>query len=284
MYKTIREPSAKDSGSFWHSGERNGERPFPGVGRSPSRDAAAMRAISTPLRDSSPVGERHDYGSYRRLESLENADIVLSAGMRSRKGYETTKRALDVVLSAAALIVLSPALAVIALLVWLEDGGPIFYTQMRVGRSGRHFSFYKFRSMVVGADCRKAELDARNEATGPIFKMRRDPRVTRIGRVLRRYSLDELPQFLNVLRGDMSLVGPRPHLPSEIERCPDYPQERLSVPPGLCCLREVQGRSLLSFERWLELDLRYVQRRSFLLDLWILAHALPAVLRGEGAF
>ena len=194
------------------------------------------------------------------------------------------KRAIDVVTSALALVLLSPVLALVALLIYLEDRGPLLYRQTRVGQGGRTFGFYKFRSMVVNADILKAKLAARNEATGPIFKMKNDPRVTRIGRVLRRYSLDELPQLWNVLIGDMSLVGPRPHLPQEIASCPDYPLERLSITPGLICLREVTGRSELTFEAWLALDLDYIRRRSLALDLWILLKAIPAILRGEGAY
>lgn len=194
------------------------------------------------------------------------------------------KRSLDLLVASLALIVLLPVFLVIVTLIYLEDRGPLLYRQTRVGQGGKHFGFYKFRSMVVNADALKAKLAAQNEATGPIFKMKNDPRVTRIGRVLRRYSLDELPQFWNVLMGDMSLVGPRPHLPHEIASYPNYPPERLSVTPGLICLREVTGRSALTFEAWLALDLEYVRRRSLALDFWILLKAVPAILRGEGAY
>ena len=156
-----------------------------------------------------------------------------------------------------------------------------------MGRDGREFRFYKFRSMVPNAEALKRKLAHRNEADPRIFKIQNDPRVTRTGRVLRRYSLDELPQFLNVLKGDMSLVGPRPHLPDEIAACKSaggYPQERLSVPPGLLCLREVTGRSNLSFEEWLESALRYIRQRSMATDIKILIRAIPAALRGEGAY
>lgn len=194
------------------------------------------------------------------------------------------KRALDIVVASAALLALSPVLVTVAAAIYWEDRGPLIYKQTRIGRGGKPFSFYKFRSMVVNADALKAKLAAQNEASGPIFKMKHDPRITRVGRLLRRYSLDELPQLWNVLRGDMSLVGPRPHLPQEIASEPNYPLERLSVPPGLLCLREVSGRSQLTFEQWLTLDLEYIQRRSVALDLWILLRALPAVLKGEGAY
>jgi lipopolysaccharide/colanic/teichoic acid biosynthesis glycosyltransferase len=197
---------------------------------------------------------------------------------------EPARRTLDILVSLTALTLLAPVLATLALVVWSEDRGPVFFQQERVGRGGRRFAFYKFRSMVPHAEALKASLSQQNEATGPIFKMKDDPRVTRIGRVLRRYSLDELPQLWNVLKGDMSLVGPRPHLPRELEQCPNYPQERLSVPPGLICLREVSGRSKLTFDEWIALDLEYVRNRSLLLDLSILLRAIPAILRGDGAY
>lgn len=203
---------------------------------------------------------------------------------KSTARAEPVRRALDILVAFTALVLLAPLLVAIAVLVWAEDRGTIFFQQKRVGQHGRHFAFYKFRSMVPNAEALKETLAAQNEATGPIFKMKADPRVTRIGRVLRRYSLDELPQLWNVLKGDMSLVGPRPHLPRELEQCPSYPQERLSVPPGLICLREVSGRSALTFEEWIALDLEYVRNRSLWLDLSILLRAIPAVLRGDGAY
>lgn len=202
----------------------------------------------------------------------------------AQRQREPVRRALDILVALVMLTLLAPLLAVIAFLVWQEDRGAILFQQERVGRGGRRFAFYKFRSMVPNAEALKASLSQQNEATGPIFKMKDDPRITRVGRVLRRYSLDELPQFLNVLKGDMSLVGPRPHLPKEIEQCPTYPMERLSVPPGLICLREVSGRSRLTFEEWIALDLEYVRQRSLWLDLKILLRAVPAVLRGDGAY
>jgi lipopolysaccharide/colanic/teichoic acid biosynthesis glycosyltransferase len=202
----------------------------------------------------------------------------------SVKKGEPLNRALDIVVSAGALLVLAPVFGTIAALVWVEDRGPILFSQQRVGQGGKCFPFYKFRSMVPHAEALKKSLQTQNEATGPIFKMKNDPRITRIGRTLRRYSLDELPQLWNVLRGDMSLVGPRPHLPSEIESYDNYPIERLSVTPGLICLREVMGRSALTFEEWIALDLEYVRTRSFWLNLSILLRAIPAILKGDGAY
>jgi lipopolysaccharide/colanic/teichoic acid biosynthesis glycosyltransferase len=215
--------------------------------------------------------------------SVESAPMeAQSAG--TVRIYPVLKRLGDIVASLAALAILSPVFVLIALLVKVQDRGPVFYCHDRVGRGGRLFRFYKFRSMVSDADRIKADLSDENEADGPIFKMKQDPRVTRVGRILRRFSLDELPQFWNVLRGDMSLVGPRPHLPSEIAACPDYPRERFTVPPGLICLREVNGRSQLTFAEWLESDLEYVRRRSVWLDLHILLRAIPAIVFARGAY
>ena len=198
--------------------------------------------------------------------------------------YLLCKRLFDVTLAIGALILLFPLLLLVGMAIFLEDGGPILYYQSRVGRDGKVFRFYKFRSMVKNADAIKEQLAALNEADGPIFKMKNDPRITRVGRFLRRSSVDELPQFINVLRGEMSLIGPRPHLPREVDLYEERQQNRLSVPPGLVCLREVHGRSNLTFEQWVELDLLYIQNRSICTDLSILLRLVPAVLKGDGAY
>jgi lipopolysaccharide/colanic/teichoic acid biosynthesis glycosyltransferase len=197
--------------------------------------------------------------------------------------YETAKRSGDTAAAALLLLLLFPLFLVIALAIFLEDAGPILYYQTRVGKDGTLFRFYKFRSMVRNADAIKTRLEAQNEAIGPIFKMRHDPRVTRVGRVLRKYSLDELPQLVNVLRGEMSLVGPRPHLPKEVECYTERQLPRLTVQPGLLCFREVFGRSNMGFEQWVELDLLYIEHRSFRTDMQILMRTIPAVLSAEGA-
>lgn len=193
-------------------------------------------------------------------------------------------RIMDVMLSAVLLLTLLPLFAAIALAIRLDSRGPILFRQTRVGQGEDRFSLLKFRSMVTDAEARRETLEIHNERTGPVFKMRCDPRVTRVGRCLRRWSLDELPQLLNVLRGDMSLVGPRPALPSEVVRYSDRQRVRLTVPPGLTGLWQVSGRASLSFERAVELDLLYVQRRSLSLNLGILLRTLPAVLSGRGAY
>lgn len=198
--------------------------------------------------------------------------------------YFLAKRLADVVLASVLLTLVFPLLVAVGLAIWLEDRGPILYYQTRVGRYGRTFRFYKFRSMVRNADALKALLATQNESTGPAFKMRHDPRITRVGKWLRRYSVDELPQLLNVLRGDMSLVGPRPHLPREVEQYSERQKGRLAVQPGLLCFREVLGRSNVTFEQWVEWDLLYVRHRGLRTDLWILARSVPAVLMADGAF
>ena len=196
--------------------------------------------------------------------------------------YRAAKRAGDVFVAGLLLLVLLPVLGGIVLAIVLRDGRPALYYQYRTGLGGHPFRFYKFRSMVRDADRLRDSLA--NEADGPIFKMRRDPRVTPLGRWLRRSSLDELPQLVNVLRGEMSLVGPRPLPVAEAARCTPAQQRRHLVPPGLLCLREVSGRSNLTFQQWMEADLVYVETRSPWLDLQILARAVPAVLRGDGAY
>jgi exopolysaccharide biosynthesis polyprenyl glycosylphosphotransferase len=186
--------------------------------------------------------------------------------------------------AAAALAVLSPVFAAVALAVKLDSPGPVFFHQTRVGRDGRRFDMVKFRTMVVGAERLRADLVDRNEADGLLFKLRLDPRVTRTGRVLRRYSLDELPQLVNVLRGEMSMVGPRPPLPAEVDRYERHVTRRLLVKPGITGLWQVSGRSDLSWEEAVRLDLYYVDHWSPTMDLTIIAKTFSAVLRGSGAY
>ncbi|MBC8139659.1 MAG: sugar transferase [Fibrella sp.] len=218
-----------------------------------------------------------------RISTFQSAESSTNHGAKIAR-YLLVKRAADIIIAGVLLVSLFPLFAIIAALIYAYDRKAIFYWQLRVGQDGRLFRFYKFRSMVVNADAIKASLLSRNEATGPIFKMKDDPRITPVGRILRRYSLDELPQLVSVFIGDMSLVGPRPHLPSEIAACPHYPMERLSVPPGLICLREVRGRSLMSFDRWLDSDLEYIRTRSTSTDFSILLRVFRAVVQAEGAY
>jgi exopolysaccharide biosynthesis polyprenyl glycosylphosphotransferase len=193
------------------------------------------------------------------------------------------KRLFDIVVSAAALWLLLPLLSVVALLVKLSSKGPIFFKQVRVGLNGRHFHMLKFRSMVTDAEQLKAQLESKNEQAGPVFKMKKDPRVTSIGRYLRRYSIDELPQLINVLRGDMSLVGPRPPVPKEVLQYKPWQRRRLSVRPGLTCIWQVSGRNQISFEEWMYMDMQYIDHWSLSEDFNLILKTVPAVLTGRGA-
>ena len=186
--------------------------------------------------------------------------------------------------AAAALVMLAPVMAALAATVWLHDRGPALFTQMRVGKDGHSFRMYKFRTMVVDAEQRRAELLASNDSDGVLFKLRKDPRVTAVGAHLRRLSLDELPQLFNVFLGHMSLVGPRPALPDEAEKYAEHVRRRLVVKPGLTGLWQVNGRSDLSWEESVRLDLRYVENWSFALDLQILWKTISVLMRGSGAY
>lgn len=198
--------------------------------------------------------------------------------------YRKRKRILDILGSGLLLVLLFPIMLVFGILVAVTSKGPIFFKAPRVGLCGRVFPFYKFRSMYVDSDARKDELKEQNEREGPIFKMKNDPRITPVGRFMRKYSIDELPQLLNVFLGHMSLVGPRPPLPREVEEYDEYMAERLSVRPGLTCYWQIMGRSDLTFEQWMELDHRYLNEMSLWVDLKILLMTPKAVLKGDGAY
>lgn len=194
------------------------------------------------------------------------------------------KRALDVSVASVALLFAAPLMLLTALLIKLDSPGPIFFRQIRVGKDGEHFGCYKFRSMYIDAEARKAALMAQNEADGPVFKMKNDPRITRVGRVIRKLSIDELPQLLNVLKGEMSLVGPRPALPSEVAKYTFEQIGRLHAVPGITGLQQVSGRSSLDFKRWVELDLQYISEQSVWKDIEILVKTIPAVIFSKGAY
>lgn len=214
-----------------------------------------------------------------RRELLKREEVL-----HGRKGYWALRRFQDIVLSASALIVLLPFMLLVALLILLDDhrASPIF-TQERVGRDGKTFKFYKFRTMHPNAEAELADLLDQNEMDGPCFKIKDDPRITRIGRFLRRASIDELPQLWNVLRGEMSIVGPRPPIPREVEEYDTYAMQRLLITPGLTCYWQIQPhRNDLSFEEWLELDLQYINERSFLTDWKIIFKTFGAVFGMNG--
>jgi exopolysaccharide biosynthesis polyprenyl glycosylphosphotransferase len=194
------------------------------------------------------------------------------------------KRGLDVIIASLALLIGTPLLGLLALMIKMESPGPVLFKQERVGKNGQNFIFYKLRSMVDGAERQQAALQDLNEADGPIFKIKADPRVTPLGKWLRRFSLDELPQFYNILKGDMSLVGPRPPVPSEVEKYEEWHKRRLEVCPGLTGLWQVSGRSELTFDEMALLDIYYIENWSPALDTKILLQTIPKVLLGEGAY
>jgi exopolysaccharide biosynthesis polyprenyl glycosylphosphotransferase len=195
------------------------------------------------------------------------------------------KRLIDIVGSAVLLLALAPLFAAVAVFIKLNSPGPVFFAQERIGYNKRRFEMLKFRTMVNGAEKQQATLEDLNEADGPVFKIRNDPRVTPIGKFLRRFSIDELPQLINVLKGDMSLVGPRPLPVRDVERIDlAAHKRRFSIKPGLTCLWQVNGRSNIGFEEWVRLDLQYIDQWSLGLDMLILLKTIPAVFRGPGAY
>lgn len=222
----------------------------------------------------SPAG--HFISTYDRLDRSEVR--------RSKRVYKVFKRVQDIVLSSLALIVLSPLLLVIALIIFIDDpkGSP-FFAQTRVGKDGKEFRFYKFRSMVVNAEDMLDDLLDENEQDGPAFKMKDDPRITRVGRFIRKTSIDELPQLINIIKGDMSIVGPRPALPREAAMYNEHQKQRLYVTPGLTCYWQIQPRrNDISFDEWLALDIKYIKECSFLTDWKIIFGTVGSVLHGEG--
>lgn len=227
--------------------------------------------------------------SYRldRARPLESHGIndgyVHYQSVQSRPVQMAFKRLFDIVSSGVALWLLAPLLLAVAAMVKLTSRGPVLFRQTRVGLHGRPFQMLKFRTMVQNAEELKAKLAAQNEMDGPVFKMKKDPRITSIGRVLRKFSIDELPQLINVLRGDMSVVGPRPPVPNEVARYEPWQRRRLSVRPGLTCIWQVSGRNEISFEQWMYMDLQYIDTWSFTKDIGLILKTFPVVLTGRGA-
>jgi exopolysaccharide biosynthesis polyprenyl glycosylphosphotransferase len=225
------------------------------------------------------------HGGLARLESSAGDGLPMLAysTVPTNELALAVKRVFDVVVSATVLLLLAPLLLGIAIAIKRESPGPVLFRQRRVGLNGREFDLFKFRSMHLDAEAQLARLKALNEASGPVFKMRHDPRVTRVGQFIRKTSLDEFPQFWNVLRGEMSIVGPRPPIPDEVRQYQRWQRRRLSVRPGITCTWQISGRSDISFERWMELDLEYIDNWSLLGDLQIFARTIPAVLSARGA-
>lgn len=215
-------------------------------------------------------------------KELEVVNMQL-INIANQNRYEKIKRFFDICLSSAALVVLSPLLLVIAILIYLEDKGPVIYSQTRIGKDGRAFKLYKFRSMCVDADEKLKDLQELNERDGPVFKIKNDPRVTKVGKFIRKTCIDELPQLVNIIKGDMSIVGPRPPLPNEVEQYNSYQKHRLLVVPGLTCYWQIQKGEETTFDEWVELDLKYIKERSILLDFRLILLTFKVILSGKGA-
>jgi exopolysaccharide biosynthesis polyprenyl glycosylphosphotransferase len=218
------------------------------------------------------------------LENLKDTPLLTFSAVPRNEIALISKRTFDILGSLFLLILFSPIFIIISILIKLTSKGPVIFKQIRCGLNGRKFVMYKFRSMVERADEIKEELKVMNELKGPVFKIKKDPRVTTIGRLLRKTSMDELPQLINVLKGDMSLVGPRPPLPSEVEKYERWQKRRLSMKPGLTSLWQISGRNEIDFDEWMKLDLKYIDEWSFLNDIKIILKTIPIVISGKGAY
>lgn len=217
------------------------------------------------------------------LQEAREERIVITQEDLNKPVYETVKRVFDVLFSLLALAVLSPLLLVTAIAV-RSDGGKAIYKQIRIGKNNKPFYMYKFRSMCPDAESMQDELMKYNEMDGPVFKIKNDPRITKVGKFIRKYSIDELPQLVNILKGDMSIVGPRPPLPNEVAQYNEYQLQRLLITPGLTCFWQAYGRSNLSFEDWIDMDMKYIKRRSTMLDISLILRTINAVLFKRGAY
>ena len=246
--------------------------------------AEAIEDIARAVRSSGLNADASGERLLDQVRSSGNARPVRSVEELIVQPLPFWKRSMDILVAGSALLFLSPVLAVLALLVRISSPGPILFNQQRAGLGGRPFPFYKFRSMYIDAEERKRELMEQNEADGPVFKMKNDPRVTPIGRILRRYSLDELPQLWNVLVGDMTLVGPRPPTMDEVPEYESWQRKRLHLTGGLTCTWQVSGRSDIPFEEWMRMDARYARQRSLKTDVSLLARTAKALFTGRGAY
>lgn len=198
--------------------------------------------------------------------------------------YKLIKRLMDIVLSTIALIVLSPVFLITSIAIKLEDKGPVFFIQERAGKDMKPFKIYKFRSMYVNADHELEKMMENNEQTGHAFKIKNDPRITKVGKIIRKLSIDELPQLLNIIKGDMSIVGPRPILTFQMEECSQYEKQRLVVQPGLTCYWQIGGRANIKWDEWVELDLDYIEDMSLWTDIKMIVKTIPAVFDSQGAY
>ncbi len=246
-----------------------------------------MNEMPIKHQDSAKTAQMLDFFAnerFRNIQTTQRLRLILTLWVIRTRLVNRLKRTLDVIVAGVALILTLPVLIVTAIAVRLDSPGPIFFRQTRVGKWGEPFACYKFRSMYVDAEQRLKDLQAQNEVDGPVFKMKHDPRITRVGRAIRKLSIDELPQLFNVLRGNMSLVGPRPALPREVAQYTYEQIGRLNAIPGITGLQQVSGRSDLDFQRWVELDLQYIAEQSLWKDIEILLKTIPAVLFAKGAY
>lgn len=218
------------------------------------------------------------------MERIKNNNATLDREYNNESiFYIFCKRLIDLLGSVVGLVALSPIILIVSLLIKFESKGPVIFSQDRIGKTGKTFKMYKFRSMVVNAEELKEKLKEQNEMSGPMFKMKEDPRVTKVGKFIRKTSIDELPQLINVLKGDMSLVGPRPSLPKEVEQFEDWMMERLEVKPGLTCYWQVSGRNNIDFEEWMKLDIKYVRERNTLTDIKLIFKTVFVLFGDENA-
>lgn len=222
------------------------------------------------------------YNSNHNIVRAEHYKLFKNIQPNTNSWYLFVKRSTDIICSLLALILLSPLLLATVIAI-KTDGGPVFFLQKRVGKDKKMFRMYKFRSMVPNAEQMLASLENKNEATGPVFKIHDDPRITKVGKFIRKYSIDELPQLINILKGEMSIVGPRPPLPSEVLMYSKYDMQRLKVRPGLTCYWQCGGRSNISFKKWIDMDLEYINDQGIWCDFKIIIRTIPAVFNGEGA-
>ena len=221
----------------------------------------------------------------KRREKMDmGVSYVDQSRVSGRPFYHGLKRIFDFLASAAALILLSPLLLILAIKIKAEDGGPVFYSQIRIGKDEKPFRIYKFRSMVVNAEKMKKDLLDQNEVEGAMFKMHDDPRITKVGKFIRAHSLDELPQLWNVLIGNMSLVGPRPPLPKEVEMYSDYDKQRLLVKPGCSGLWQATSRNAADFDEMVQLDIEYINRSNIFFDLWIIFKTIGVIFHPNGMY
>lgn len=223
-------------------------------------------------------------------QSTNTREKVLKKQIRliqanNNKYYLLSKRMMDLIFACIGIFLLIPLFTIVIVIIKLEDRRvPVIFKQVRVGKNGKEFRIYKFRSMIANAEDLKLSLEEKNEASGPVFKMKQDPRVTKFGRFIRKTSIDELPQLINVVKGDMSLVGPRPPLPEEVEKYTSYEKQRLTVTPGLTCYWQVNGRSTIGFEQWVEMDLNYIQERNFLVDIKLIVKTIFVLVGSKDAY